>query len=289
MKGRKCSLIFMQKVANRLQVLEERYKNLSVKERARKINDEMLNVFCVGEREIQNWKRIVTLAKQHDEHMFVEKSEFPSHLREIARLPEENQKEAIEKVEHEKLTVKQTSLLVNAILNEGKKPEPIPEGTFNVIYADPPWQYDVNFLSASPDSHYSTMKTEDICKMVIPSTDNAILFLWATNPMLEDALRVMKAWGFNYKTNIVWVKDKIGLGFYVRGQHELLLIGTKEKTQPPEESRRISSVLVAPSNGHSVKPEVAYGLIEQMYPDAHYLELFARNKREGWTSWGNEA
>jgi N6-adenosine-specific RNA methylase IME4 len=282
----------MRKVANRLAVLEERYKGLSPKARAGKINEELLAVFCVGRSEMFAWKQALKVMEKSVSISPINRTEeiiAPTHAMEIARLPEEKQEEAIKKVQDEKLTAKQTKFVVNAILNEGKKSQPIPEGTFNLIYADPPWKYDVNFLSASPDSHYLTMKTEEICNMVVPSTDNAVLFLWATNPMLEDALRVMKAWGFTYKTNIVWVKDKIGLGFYVRGQHELLLIGTKEKTQPPEESRRMSSVLVAPSNGHSVKPEAAYSLIEQMYPDAHYLELFARNKRERWTSWGNEA
>lgn len=171
-------------------------------------------------------------------------------------------------------------------------PVPLPEGLFNVIYADPPWQYDVNFLSASADSYYSTMKTEEICKMVIPSADDAILFLWATNPLLQDALLVMESWGFSYKTNMVWVKDKIGLGFYLRGQHELLLIGVKGKIGPPEESRRVSSVLpsvlVLSSKRHNAKPEKVYEIIEYMYPNAKYLELFAREKRRGWEAWGHE-
>jgi N6-adenosine-specific RNA methylase IME4 len=280
----------MRKVANRLTVLEERYKDLSAKDRARKINDEMLSVFCVGEREIQNWKRIVTLTKEHGEINFAEKvtEVQPTQLMEIVKLPEEKQKEVLEQVIEEKLTVQETKALVQQTLAHDKPVMPLPEGLYNVIYADPPWQYDVNFLLASPDSHYSTMKTEEICKMEIPSADDALLFLWATNPLLKDALRVMESWGFSYKTNIVWVKDRIGLGFYVRGQHELLLIGTKGQISPPEESSRVSSVLVSPSNGHSVKPEAVYHIIEQMYPNAKYLELFARQRRQGWEAWGNE-
>lgn len=125
MKGRKCSIIFMRKVANRLAVLEERYKALSPKERARKINDEMLNVFCVGEREIQQWKRIVNLTKQHDEHMFAEMAiQVPSsHLREIARLPEEKQEEVLDQVINNKMSFQATALLVQQTLGIAFKPQ----------------------------------------------------------------------------------------------------------------------------------------------------------------------
>lgn len=279
----------MRKVASRLEALEERYKDLPPKERAGKINQEMLNDFCVKEREIKNWKRIVNLAKQHEALKCPENLPPPTHLREIARLPDEKQKEIIEKVQKENLTAKQTEVLVKEILGEITKPDPIPEDEYNIIYADPPWQYDVNFLSASPNAHYLTMSREEISNLKIPMADNSILFLWATNPLLPVALEVMKAWGFTYKTNVVWVKDHIGLGFYVRGQHELLLIGVKGKTSPPEEANRVSSVIMAASNGHSVKPQEAYQLIERMYPNSKFLELFARKKRAGWTSWGNQA
>jgi len=106
--------------------------------------------------------------------------------------------------------------------------------------------------------------------------------------MLEEALEVMKAWGFQYKTNLVWVKDRFGLGFFVRGQHELLLVGVKGSVHPPGESNRFSSVLKVPVKKHSEKPEEVYGLIENMYPNARKIELFARKIREGWEAWGLE-
>jgi N6-adenosine-specific RNA methylase IME4 len=98
----------------------------------------------------------------------------------------------------------------------------------------------------------------------------------------------MQKWGFEYKTNLVWVKDKIGTGYYLRGQHELLLIGIKGKIGVPNEADRVSSVLIAPRNEHSQKPQEVYNIIEKMYPNCKYIELFARNKHEGWESWGNE-
>jgi len=171
--------------------------------------------------------------------------------------------------------------------NEEQNFEPLPEGEFNVIYADPPWRYDLPF-AGSPDSHYVTKTTEEICKLQVASSQDAILFLWATNPCLEDALTVMKAWGFQYKTNIVWVKDRVGTGYWVRGQHELLLIGIKGNFHPPLEEKRCSSVINAPRTNHSKKPEVVYEIIEKMFPNQKYLELFARVKREKWATWGLE-
>lgn len=164
-------------------------------------------------------------------------------------------------------------------------PPNLPKGEFDVIYADPPWKYDLP-LRGDPDFHYQTMKLEEIYELKVPVAKNAILFLWATNPKLREALKVLKAWGFEYKTNLVWVKDKIGTGYYVRGKHELLLIGKRGEIPPPTEQTRFPSVLEAPRREHSQKPEIIYQIIEKMYPNCKYLELFARNKRINWASWG---
>lgn len=166
-------------------------------------------------------------------------------------------------------------------------PQPLPEGTFNVIMADPAWQYDIQ-KRGSTLGHYESIPTEEICALKVPAADNAVLFLWATNPKLQEALAVMAAWGFRYRTNMVWVKDKIGNGYYFRGQHELLLVGEKGDMPVPEEQNRPPSVLQAPRRDHSEKPGEVYGIIEKMYPNRKYLELFAREKHEGWMSWGNE-
>ncbi len=177
-------------------------------------------------------------------------------------------------------------------------PEPtpeLPEGTFNVIYADPPWEYSNAGLGGAAEKHYPTMATEKICEMGICgiAAENAVLFLWATNPLLTDALQVMKAWGFAYKTNFCWVKGGRGtygkLGFYVSGAHELLLLGTRGSMLPDDE--KPSSVITEPKSKHSQKPESVYGIIEQMYGNGKRLELFARNAkpRKSWTYWGNEA
>ena len=160
---------------------------------------------------------------------------------------------------------------------------------YQVVYADPPWKYDFSKSNSREiENKYPTMTVEEICNLNIPVFENSVLYLWATAPKLLEALKVMSAWGFDYKTQAIWDKEIIGMGYWFRGQHELLLVGTKGKVHPPKEKDRISSVLKYRRTKHSKKPEELYDLIENMYPDGKYLELFARNKRKNWTSWGNE-
>ena len=174
-----------------------------------------------------------------------------------------------------------------------KNPITPPKGKFNIILADPPWEYDfVVSPTRAIENQYPTMTVDEICKMSVDNfiDDNAVIFLWATSPKLLEALQVLKAWEFDYKTNAVWVKDKIGMGYYFRQQHEILLIGKKGNIPTPEPSNRISSVINAPRTKHSQKPEEIYSIIEKMYPGYKYLELFSRNKaREIWEVWGNQS
>ena len=106
---------------------------------------------------------------------------------------------------------------------------------------------------------------------------------------LAKAIRVMEHWGFEYKSNVAWVKDKIGLGWYVRNQHELLLIGRRGKLPIPDPNVRPSSVVWLPrEKAHSKKPESFHEMIERMYPGYPKIELFARAARPGWDAWGNQ-
>ena len=158
---------------------------------------------------------------------------------------------------------------------------------FDIIYADPPWKYDFSVSeSRAIESHYSTMTLDQIYNMKIPAMNDSILFLWVPQPKLREGLKVIEAWGFEYKTGMIWVKDKIGMGYYVRSKHELLLIATKGNLNLPLPENRVESIIEAPRTEHSKKPRKVYEIIEKMYPNGKYLELFARNKREGWTSWG---
>jgi N6-adenosine-specific RNA methylase IME4 len=175
---------------------------------------------------------------------------------------------------------------------------PLPsDRQYPIIYADPPWKFEVYDSSSGLDSaaaaHYPTMETEDICALPVAdlATRDAALFLWVTSPILEEALSVLRAWGFEYKTNIAWVKHAPGLGYWVRNQHELLLIGSRGKMRtPPEGIRRPPSIIDARRREHSRKPDEARAVIELMYPELPKIELFARGEgRPGWATWGNEA
>lgn len=164
-------------------------------------------------------------------------------------------------------------------------------GKANIILADPPWQYEFG-LRGCADQHYPCLTLEEIADIFIEHMRNGeiardcILFLWTTAPKLREALQLLDMLGFNYKTSMVWVKDKIGTGYYVRNRHELLLIAVRGDMPLPLESNRPESVIFAERREHSRKPAIVYELIERMYPDCSYLELFAREKRNGWISYG---
>lgn len=171
--------------------------------------------------------------------------------------------------------------------------------TFEIILADPPWEFRVwnkdTGHARSAESHYSTMKLDDICDLNIPVADNAVLFLWVTWPILQDAMKVIDAWGFEYKTQAwTWIKSNpagfghfMGMGYYTRANTEPCLLCIKGKPGRPVD-RGILSLIYAPVMQHSRKPDDQYRKIEALYPDRTYLELFARRRRDGWASWGNE-
>lgn len=163
---------------------------------------------------------------------------------------------------------------------------------FPIIYADPPWEYEhTKTDNRRIDNHYPTMTLADICALPVANVaaPDAVLFLWATSPKLEEALQVMRAWGFTYRTNMVWVKPQIGMGYYARQQHELLLIGARGSLPVPEPANRPNSALTSPRTEHSRKPGEYYDIIERMYPEYARIELFSRTQREGWAAWGNQS
>jgi N6-adenosine-specific RNA methylase IME4 len=167
-------------------------------------------------------------------------------------------------------------------------------GKFVVIYADPPWRYEnppMGGSNRSIENHYPTMALDDICAMPIAEIahDNCVLFLWATSPKLYECMKVLDAWGFDYRTDMVWVKDKIGMGYHVRGRHESLLIAKRGELPPPAAEDRPDSVIEAPRLEHSAKPLTFYDIIDRMYPGVRKLELFQREPRDGWLGWGNQA
>ena len=137
--------------------------------------------------------------------------------------------------------------------------------------------------------HYPSMTLGDIKNMNVPAEKDSVLLMWATAPKLEEALSVLNAWGFKYRTNSVWDKQIIGIGYWFRGQHELLLVGVKGNFSPPMQEDRVSSFYSEKRTEHSKKPDYYYDMIEKCFPARKYLELFSRKKHnDKWTTWGSE-
>jgi N6-adenosine-specific RNA methylase IME4 len=167
-------------------------------------------------------------------------------------------------------------------------------GKVSILLADPPWQYDFAETSNRKiENHYPTALPEDIGTHIeafdIPIADDCVLFMWATSPKLREAFAVMDAWEFTYKTHAVWDKERMGMGYWFRGQHELLMVGTRGKASPPDQEKRCSSVFREKRDSkHSKKPVCVYEAIEAMFPNAVKAEMYQREPREGWVGYGNE-
>ena len=177
----------------------------------------------------------------------------------------------------------------------GAKQMALPEARFGVIYADPEWKFETyseeTGMDRSADNHYPTSSLEAIKSRDVGSlaADDCVLFLWATVPMLPEALEVMAAWGFEYKSNFDWRKDRVGTGYWNRNRHEHLLIGTRGRIPAPAMGEQFDSSIEAPVGEHSAKPEIFYEIIEAYFPTLPKIELNARVARPGWVRWGYEA
>jgi N6-adenosine-specific RNA methylase IME4 len=169
---------------------------------------------------------------------------------------------------------------------------------YRTIVADPPWAYRVaTGVQGAVGVQYGTMTNAAIAGLPVSTlADNdAHLYMWVTNPRLfaephDDCgpIDIFRAWGFEYKTMLTWVKKPgLGIGYYFRGDTEHVLFGIRGKAPIPPPLRE-SNVLTAPRRGHSAKPECFYDLVERVSPGP-YVELFARRARFGWDYWGNES
>jgi N6-adenosine-specific RNA methylase IME4 len=173
-------------------------------------------------------------------------------------------------------------------------------GEFSTILADPPWRFQNRTGKMAPEhkrlSRYETMSIEEICALPVAAhaADPSHLYLWVPNALLPWGLRVMDAWGFQYKANVVWYKvrkdggpDGRGVGFYFRNVTEILLFGIRGKMRTLQPGRTQVNIIATRKREHSRKPSAVYGLIERCSP-APRLELFARERVTGWTQWGLE-
>jgi N6-adenosine-specific RNA methylase IME4 len=178
----------------------------------------------------------------------------------------------------------------------------LPPGPFSTILADPPWRFENRTGKVAPEhrrlSRYDTMTLDEIMEMEVEdaTAETAHLYLWTPNALLPDALRVMEAWGFTYKSNLIWHKirkdggsDGRGVGFYFRNVTEVILFGVRGKNaRTAAPGRRQVNMIETRKREHSRKPDEQYEVIEACSPGP-YLELFARGERKGWAVWGNEA
>ncbi len=174
-------------------------------------------------------------------------------------------------------------------------------GTYGTILIDPPWRF-VNRTGKMAPEHrrlrrYPTMSFDEIAALPVYAlaASQSHLYLWCPNALLAEGLNIMQAWGFTYKTNLVWYKirkdggpDGRGVGFYFRNVTELLLFGIKGKLRTKQAGRKQVNILISRKQEHSWKPEDQYEIIEACSPGP-YIELFARRQRAGWTCWGDQA
>jgi N6-adenosine-specific RNA methylase IME4 len=173
-----------------------------------------------------------------------------------------------------------------------------PTGSYRVIYCDPPWTfqtYSNKGKGRSAEQHYNCMSLDDIKALPVGdlAAKECALFLWTTFPHLMQAREVIDAWGFTYKTGAAWVKRTrngkklaMGCGYWWRGNPELLLLATRGKIGPKKRGAGGIALIEAPRREHSRKPDEAYECIERMVAGP-YIELFARQKRDGWDQWGD--
>jgi N6-adenosine-specific RNA methylase IME4 len=216
----------------------------------------------------------------------------------LARLPEDVQRGLVQRaLAGEKVSARAELKRLERAEKEralGEKQIAMPDGKFGVIYCDPPWKfktYSEKGQDRSPENHYACISTNEIAQIPVAemADRNCVCFMWATAPMLPDALQLMEQWGFTYKSQMIWVKDKMALGYWFRSQHEILLVGVKGLVPAPAPGSQFPSIIMAKTAEHSVKPDEFYGVIESYFPTLKKIELFARRARDGWTAWGNEA
>jgi len=170
---------------------------------------------------------------------------------------------------------------------------------YAIIYADPPWDYKGQRQHNGKGGvdtggaivHYPTMTLDELKQLDVASISetDSLLFLWTTSPHLDQAIELLKAWGFQWATvGFVWDKQRVNPGFYTMSQCELCLIGKRGKIPQPRGARNIRQLLSVKRTEHSTKPEEVRRRIELMFPDCKKVELFARTKVPGWDSFGNE-
>lgn len=243
-----------------------------------------------------------TTRKKHDQatklynqtpELFTKAHEGEITLRDAVTLSElntEDQHTALDMVKtHE---VKNVHLARRKIMKDKAEDFKPPEGSYQVIYADPPWEYDFGFdIHGAAQRHYNTMNQEELCGYPVPADKNSILFMWVTAPKIPEAVDLIRAWGFDYKTCFIWDKVDHVMGHYSSVRHELLFVAGKGSFPKQSDTLRDSVITIPRSSIHSRKPGEFRDLIDEMYPHATKIELFVGEdnlERAGWVFSGGK-
>jgi N6-adenosine-specific RNA methylase IME4 len=234
---------------------------------------ELVAAVASGKIDISNAARIATLAKADQSQLNFDDIKAIQHASKVINKAkfENRRQERIKEIESKRAN--------NKPLDSGL-------GPYSVIYADPPWDY-MGELAVG----YPCMELQEICDLPVKdiAAEDAVLFMWCSSSLLAEALSVIQAWGFSFKTSAVWDKDVAGQGAYFRQAHEVLLLATKGNVPEVPYGARPPSVLKYPRGIHSRKPTELYQIIDAMYPELNKLELFCRGEpAQGWDGWGNE-
>jgi N6-adenosine-specific RNA methylase IME4 len=250
-----------------------------------KVYDELEDITGLERNTIQQYKSIA----EKTSCTRVQDLDY-AHHREVAKLPEVKQIEFLNLASENNLSVRELREEIRRDEIE-KKYSNLPDKKYRIIYADPPWQYGNSMPSyfIEQANHYQLMTIDEIAALDIQSIteDNAVLFLWVTSPILEEAFTVIRSWGFEYKTSFVWDKVKHNMGHYNSVRHELLLVCTKGSCTP-DNLQLFDSVQSIERTEHSEKPEKFREIIDTIYTVGNRVELFARKKIDGWEVFGNE-
>ncbi|MFA6355311.1 MAG: MT-A70 family methyltransferase [Candidatus Paceibacterota bacterium] len=165
---------------------------------------------------------------------------------------------------------------------------------YSIIYADPPWLYNDKGGRSGAEKHYVCTSTDEMCKWEIPAEENSVCLMWCTYPQLKEGLKLIEAWGFKFKTvAFTWVKTNkngsvyMGMGWHTRANAEICLLGVKGKGLK-RINAGIPNTQLHPREDHSKKPDAFRKSIERLYGNVPRIELFARQKADGWMAWGNE-
>lgn len=247
----------------------------------------------VGRRSVQRARTVIDKGTAELQQAVEEGKVAVSVAAKIAELPAEQQTKIVAEARPDQA--------IKKVAREGKEQalaaKTIEQSTqtdkvYGVIYIDPPWKFETfseNGMDRSADNHYPTMSMQSLSQLAMPAANDCIMFMWATVPMMPEAIDLLTDWGFTYKSHIAWVKDRIGTGYWTRNKHELLLIATKGNVPAPAMGMQPPSVIELPVGRHSEKPEFFADMITSLYPTTPKVEIFARIGRAGWDSIGNEA